>query len=282
MQVCEADSDTPFGLLLNWGDHPETLSSKNLLITSDFCHYWLKGIEQGIIYDNEVKQAGMGGIAIFANGAIGGLMTTLGCEVYDPWLDKKIKEASFEKAKAQGYRLAKLVLDQFAKGQWSVLKNPTIRLRAKTFLLEMENKNFLLGGMLGIFNRGFIKFKYLRSEVNLLAIGPVWLLTLPGEINPEIVNGGIEVPVGADFPGEPEEIPPLRQLMQGKYDFVIGLANDEVGYIMPKTHWDVEEPYTYGAEKRFYGEINSLGAEAGPTMYRVARDIIEDLRKMDK
>jgi len=277
MQFCDPDTDTPFGMLLNWGNHPETLGSKNLLITSDFCHYWLKGIEEGILYDNEEIKPGIGGIAVFANGAIGGLMTTLGCETYDPWLNIKIKKDSFEKARAQGYRLSEMVLDKIEAGQWEVIKDPSMKLRAKTFLFEMENTNFLLGGILGIFDRGFIKFKYLRSEVNLLTLGPAWILTLPGEVNPEIVNGGIEVPEGADFPGEPLEAPALRQLMSGRYNFVIGLANDEVGYIMPKTHWDVEKPYTYGATRKFYGEINSLGPEAGPTMYNVAKDIIEDI-----
>ena len=108
----------------------------------------------------------------------------------------------------------------------------------------------------------------------MLTIGPAWILTIPGEINPEIVNGGVEQPEGADYPGEIIESPPLRSLMRGKYNFVIGLANDEVGYIMPKTHWDTEAPFTYGREKAFYGEVNSLGPETGPTLYKEAKEII--------
>ena len=281
MQFCDPETELPFGLLLNWGNHPETLGSRNLLITADFCHYWLKGLEEGIVYDDEKKMSGIGGIAVFANGAIGGLMTTLGCDTYDPWLNIKFKKDSFEKARAQGYRLSEMVLNHIEAGQWETIKDPSMRLVAKTFLFEMENTNFLLGGILGIFNRGFIKFKYLRSEVNLLTMGPAWILTLPGEVNPEIVNGGIEVPDGADFPGEPLEAPPLRKLMSGKYNFVIGLANDEVGYIMPKTQWDVEKPYTYGTNRKFYGEINSLGPEAGPTMYEFATQIIQEMTKIE-
>jgi hypothetical protein len=278
MQFCDVQSKLPFGILINWGNHPETLGSKNLLITSDFCHYWLKGIEEGIIYENDVKRYGIAGTAIFVNGAIGGLMTSLGCNIYDPWLDISFKEASMEKARAQGYRLADLVLDQIESGEWEIIKNPIMQLRVKTFLFKLENTNFKIGGALGIFHRGFIKFNYLRSEVNLLTIGPAWILTIPGEINPEIVNGGIEVPDGADFPGEAIEVPPLRQLMQGEYNFVIGLANDEVGYIMPKTHWDVEKPYTYGASRPFYGEINSLDPEAGPKLYQEAKSLIEEVK----
>ncbi|MBC8181536.1 hypothetical protein H8E88_10475 [candidate division KSB1 bacterium] len=275
MQFCDVETNIPFGMLLNWGDHPETLASDNLYITSDFCHYWLEGIEKGIFYDGEIKREGVGGIAVFANGAVGGLMTTLGCKVYDPWLDTYFKEASFDKARAHGYRLADLVLNQLEQGEWETVENPTLKLRAKTFLFKLQNKMFRLAGGLGVFHRGFVKLNHLRSEVDLLSIGPAWILTIPGEINPEIVNGGIETPEGADFASDPIEVPPIRQLMKGKYNFVIGLGNDEVGYIMPKTHWDTEAPYTYGSKKGFYGEVNSLGPDAGPTMYQEVKKIIE-------
>ena len=276
MQFCDAVTQEPFGILMNWGNHPETLASDNLLITSDFCYYWLQGMESGIVYDGDVKRQGMGGIAVFANGAIGGLMTTLGCAVHDPWLNKDFKKATFDKARAQGYRLADLVLNAVEKGEWETVADPTMKLRAQTFLFRLQNKYFRLGGALGVFHRGFVKYNNLRSEVDLLKIGPAWLLTIPGEINPEIVNGGIENPEGADFPGAPIEAPPIRELMKGKYNFVIGLGNDEVGYIMPKTHWDTKPPYTYGAKKPFYGEVNSLGPDAGPTLYEEVKKIIED------
>jgi len=276
MQFCDAQTKEPFGLLLNWGNHPETVASKNLYITSDFCHYWLEGIEKGIFYDEEMKRKGVGGIAVFANGAVGGLMTSLGCNIYDPWLDKHFKKADFDKVRAQGYRLADLVLNHLEQGEWETIENPPLKLRARTFLFKLQNKLFRLAGGLGVFHRGFVKFNNLRSEVDLLSIGPAWILTIPGEINPEIVNGGIETPEGADFAGNPVEVPPIRQMMKGKYNFVIGLGNDEVGYIMPKTHWDNEEPYTYDSKKGFYGEVNSLGPDAGPTVYREVKKIIDN------
>jgi len=281
MQFCDAQSDSTFGILLNWGNHPETLASDNLLVTADFCHYWLDGIEKGIIYDGEVKRPGIGGTAIFANGAIGGLMTTLGVTVHDSWLNKDFKEASFDKARAQGYRLADLVLNAVEHGAWDTLKNPPLHLRAETFKFKVQNKLFLLGGYLGIFNRGFVGLNQMRSEVNLLTIGDAWILTIPGEINPELVNGGIEIPQGADFPNGIVETPSLREMMRGKYNFVIGLANDEVGYIMPKSHWDTKKPYTYGSKKGFYGEVNSLGSEAGPTLHRVVRKMLEGAKAVD-
>ena len=194
MQFCDVETNEPFGMLLNWGDHPETLASDNLYITSDFCHYWLEGIEKGIIYNDEVRRKGVGGIAVFANGAVGGLMTSLHCKVYDPWLDKHFKRSSFDKARAQGYRLAELVLNQIEQGEWETVAKPALKLRARTFLFKLQNKLFRLAGGLGVFHRGFVKFNNLRSEVDLLSIGPAWILTIPGELNLEIVNGGIDTP----------------------------------------------------------------------------------------
>jgi len=272
-------NDSIMGILLNYGNHPETLGSDNLLITADFAHYWLSGIEQGIYYDGEKKRAGIGGIAVWANGAVGGLMTSLHSTVHDPWLNQDFRKASFDKARAQGYRLADAVLDHIENGDWQTLATPGISLRAKTFSFEVKNKIFKLGAALGILNRGFTKFKTMRSEVNLLTIGPAWILTIPGEINPEILNGGIETPEGRDFAIEPVEVPPLRELMQGDINFVIGLANDEVGYMMPKTHWDVEPPFTYDRQKAMYGEVNSLGPETGPEIYRQARMLIEAMEQ---
>jgi len=278
MQFCDPTTEAPFGILMNWGNHPETLESKNLQVTADFCYYWLKGIEEGIRYPDELKREGIGGIAIFANGAIGGLMSTIGVTVYDPWLDIHFEKASFDKARAQGYRLADLVLEKVNSDQWRTVTNPAIKLRAKTFLFDIENTHFKLGGALGIFHRGFVNFKKIRSEVNAFTIGPAGFVTVPGEINPELVNGGIEVPEGADFPDDPIELPVIRELMPGEYKFVLGLANDEVGYIMPKTHWDTEAPYTYGAKRPHYGEINSLGPEAGPTVHRELQAMLEGLK----
>ena len=42
------------------------------------------------------------------------------------------------------------------------------------------------------------------------------------------------------------------------------LANDELGYFIPKRQWDEKAPYCYGLMKAQYGEVNSVGPEAAP------------------
>jgi hypothetical protein len=66
--------------------------------------------------------------------------------------------------------------------------------------------------------------------------------------------------------------------MPGKYKFMFGLANDEIGYIVPKSQWDEKAPYTYGKNGRPYGEVNSLGPETAPTIHRTIKELLEELK----
>ena len=51
-----------------------------------------------------------------------------------------------------------------------------------------------------------------------------------------------------------------------------------IGYIIPKSQWDVKPPHTYGYENRPYGEINSLGPETGPILHSAMMELIENGR----
>ena len=42
---------------------------------------------------------------------------------------------------------------------------------------------------------------------------------------------------------------------------VLGLANDEIGYIIPKRQWDAVAPFASGRSSSQYGEINSVGPD---------------------
>jgi hypothetical protein len=267
------------GVLVNVGDHPETAGSENLLITSDIFHYLRSGVEQGIVYEDSIRRQGAGGTVIVMNGAVGGLMSSMSSATYDPWLNMTFsaEENNFNKVRVQGYRFAGSILSLLDSGEWKGIEEPRMRLQARTFYFKLDNVLFKLGGILGVFDRGFKNLKYVKSEIDLFTIGQAWFLTIPGEINPELLNGGIESPEGADYHVSPVEVPPIREMMGGEIKFVIGLANDEVGYIMPQSHWDELPPYTYGEKEAPYGEVNSLGPESGPEIHKQARAIIDGM-----
>ena len=72
---------------------------------------------------------------------------------------------------------------------------------------------------------------------------------------------------GADFPDAPIE-PAIYEQMKAPHRMLIGLANDEIGYIIPKRQWDEKPPFCYGRKKAQYGEVNSVGPETAPLAVR--------------
>ncbi len=119
----------------------------------------------------------------------------------------------------------------------------------------------------------------IRTELNVITLGPAQFITIPGELYPELAIGGIPSPPdpAVDFPDAPPE-PPLIKLMQGQYKFIIGLANDELGYLLPKSQWDVQVPYAYGYTKPPYGEVLSPGPDAAPRIAEAYRELLASAR----
>ncbi len=278
MQAIDAETGKTIGTLLNWGNHPETLWSGNVMLTSDFPHYYRKYLEEGVYDGDSLVEEGTGGIALFANGAVGGLMTTRPPDtIQHPLTQSVLTGATFEKADAQGMALAMISLRALKSEQAETVDSAAIGVRARTIVLKIENRLFRLAGFLGIFRRGYVKRKHLRSEVAVWSLGPAAFVHVPGELYPEILNGGVEAPDGGDFGIQPLESPPIRDLMTHRYKFFVGLSNDEVGYIIPKSQWDTESPYTYGRDKGPYGEVNSLGPETAPVIYQNVKDLLKDI-----
>ncbi|MEN8247677.1 MAG: neutral/alkaline non-lysosomal ceramidase N-terminal domain-containing protein [Bacteroidota bacterium] len=278
IKAVDAETEKTLGILSFWANHPETVWSKNLLISSDFPHYFREYLEHGIYNGDSLVKEGVGAEALYFNGAIGGLMTTRkGVGIKDPFSDSVYYEPSFAKVDVQGKRLALIALESLENPD-TIINEASISLQAKTIDLQWDNETFGLAVIMGLLDRGMSGYKKVRSEVAAFKIGPVSFIAVPGELYPEILNGGIENPDGADFKIDPIETPPLRSLMPGDYKFMIGLANDEIGYIIPKSQWDVEPPYTYGdTGDGPYGEENSFGPETAPTIYREIQALLAEL-----
>jgi hypothetical protein len=276
MQVTDAETSQTLGTLIQWANHPETLWSKNLLISSDFPHYLREVVEKGVYHGDSLVRKGVGGVALYVNGAIGGLMTThASMEVHDPFLDTVYVEPSFDKVRAQGDTLGLIVLRTMEEKAVEV-REAGINLRAKTFELPLKNRLFRIAAAIGIMDADMTGWMKKRTEAAVWSIGPASFITFPGELYPEILNGGVVALPGRDFPVDPWETPPLRDLMEREFRFGIGLANDEIGYIIPKSQWDVKKPYVY-RDKPYYGEQNSLGPETAPLLYSELHQLLEEL-----
>ncbi|MBI4557230.1 MAG: hypothetical protein HY706_06580 [Candidatus Hydrogenedentes bacterium] len=265
-------TDETVATMMSWGNHAEATGSKNLMVSSDFSHPWRLGVETGVPEPNGVK--GLGGMCLYFQGMVGGLMTPLHLKVVHRNGKDVLEEDSFDKAAALGDNLAIFTVNALRSDKVWKVENPRVAFAAKTIYVPMA-RHFKYAIMLGLIHPGYFWGKA-RTEVNVFRIGELEILTLPGELYPEIGEGGIETPDGADFPVEPVEVPALRSQMKGKMNMIIGLANDEIGYIIPKSQWDVKPPYAYGrTDEPQYGEENSGGPDVAPTIHREALALLD-------
>ena len=277
MHFTRAADGITMGSIVGWANHPETPWSHNTEITADYCGYLRTALENGFTHEGQALIAGVGGIHLYINGAIGGLLTTPpGVTVRDPFLQQDFKAPSHEKARAVGHQLAARILPELANPNSAPSEFAPIGLHARTIEVPVDNKLFLAASYLGLIDRGFVRWKTMRTEVALMTLGKASIACVPGEIYPEIVNGGIERAPGGDFDVAPVEVPPLRDLMPGRYKFVFGLANDELGYLIPKSEWDQKPPYLYGSQG-VYGEENSCGPDAAATVHAALADLCREI-----
>ena len=270
-------TDETIATLASWGMHPEGFGPKFTKISSDFVHYFREAMEHGLDGKSDFK--GFGGKSIFFTGPGGGLMTQLDIYITDRF---GIKHGHEGKSKAQGENLAILAYqalkEQTVKKQGN-MDFQGIAFSAKTIYLPI-GWPLKAAVALGLVHPGLYELPFktkIKTEINAIRIGEIEIITSPGEMFPEIIDGGIESPLGADIKTDPIEIPPLRQLMKGKINMNFNLGMDEIGYVIPITQWDRKKPYTYSYEEAPYGEIYIGDPNASPELYKESVMLLERL-----
>lgn len=263
--------------LSHFGNHPEAMAHRNGLLTSDY----VDGLRQQMEED-------FGGVAVFLTGTVGGMMTPLGVTHVDAD-GNEWRDATHERAELIGRekgRIAKHALDN-----GTAYPEPQLRMAATAFYLPIENYAFQAGFLSGILKRDMFNYDEgapisndnlpeVLTEIDYIAIGPLELLTIPGELLPELAVGGYdgsltghpdEPIIDADNPNPPDlskapEGPFLKDLLSGEHRWIVGLGNDEVGYIIPPYNFQVDDrvPWFDEAEGDHYEETNSLGPNTAP------------------
>jgi hypothetical protein len=272
--------DKPAGLVVQWNCHPETLGDKNTLLSADFVGATVKALR-------EKHRCPV----VYLTGTVGGLMTSLHVEIQSAD-GKTLDDGTFEKTERYGELLAE-VADRALKAAQPVKLTP-LQARRQLVFLPLDNKLYLLARQLGVVPReaflwtgdlykaepvGEVKVDKplcLRTEVAWLRLGDLDIAAIPGEIYPELVLGKVQDPVdpAADFPDAAIE-PAIYKQLRGPYRMLIGLAGDEIGYIIPKRQWDEKPPFCYGRKKSQYGEVNSLGADTAPLLCRAFQELVQ-------
>ncbi len=270
---------------INFPNHPEATGDRNTQSSSDFAHTLRATVEDGAAEGPDGPLAGVGGVALYLQGAVGGMMTPLRCDTID--LDGAVfSENGLEKAGAVGRVIGYHALQAIAG---EVLQpDAELSLRIRELYAPVQNQGYHYMFQLGVFDR--VGYNYnpdrlidegntpdVKTEVDFLRIGGLSVATLPGELLPELAIGGYD----GSHTGPLQELvdpnnenPPnmaaapdgpfLKDVMPGDYKMVFGLANDELGYIIPDYNYILDEnsPYLDDAPGDHYEETNSLGIDA--------------------
>jgi hypothetical protein len=271
----------PSGILVQWNCHPETLGSKNTEISADFVGATV----------NHLREKYGCPVAYFT-GTVGGLMTSLHVDVKDD-KGRALADGTLEKTERYGRLIGQLA--ERALTESKPIRLTPLAARRREVFVPLDNKLYLLGRQLGVLTRApFVwaagdpykaapandkadgKRLCILTEVGWLQLGELSVALIPGEIYPELVLDKVQDPpdAGADFPDAPIE-PAIYKQMPGPHRMLIGLANDEIGYIIPKRQWDEKPPFCYGRKQAQYGEINSVGPDAAPILCEAFRKLVE-------
>ncbi len=288
LKLDDATTGETVATVVNWGNHPEVLSNHNNYLTSDFCHYVREGMEQAIPAVGDLPALpALGGVAIYLQGTVGGLMTPLRVDV--PARDGTLKTHSdWDKAEALGINVAVKAREALAVGE--EIAAPRLSVWAKRLLLAVDNNTLVLAFLAKIFDREAIneggQLK-LMTEVTLIRLGPITFFSFPGEVTPEIIYGGFDgsLSCGQSILSEGNESPPelanapkgpyLIERLPGKYQAPVGLGNDELGYIVPAWNFKLgDPPYLERAEGDHYEETNSIGPNAEPRILAVYDELL--------
>jgi hypothetical protein len=224
---------TTIGTLVNWSNHPEAQGSSNQYISSDYPG----GVRARM-------EAVRGGTSIFFSGSVGGLMTPLSVTNVPGFPSD---DHSHARAVAIGSMVADAAIAALATAPYAT--STAITVAHKDFIIPLENQSLVALNEAGLFDREIqvdgSGQSGVLTEMYAVRLGPAAFVTVPGELFPEIANGGFGRDDTAHM-SDPEEYcpeadtgapyePVIRDQFDGAtYKFLFGLGQDELGYIVPK------------------------------------------------
>lgn len=219
-------------------NHPEAAWAENTLLSADYPGVLRERLEQRF-----------GGTAIFFSADLGLMQTP-----------DRSAPAGFERVLHIGAAYANAAIS--ALEQAAVIAPERLRpsFAATRIPMPLQNVELYAGIVSGVVE-GYARSLYssesppcagalacLDAPVAALRLGDeLTIVTIPGEITPELVLGGIRLPddYAGPFPDAPPEEPLLPHI-QTPRRMLLGLAQAEVGYLYPKCTHDPERHFSQG------------------------------------
>ena len=158
----------------------------------------------------------------------------------------------------------------------------------KKFVVPMDNIGFLAFKYLGILNNNPVPADSVtgygvETELSILLLDELAIAMIPGEIFPELVCGG---DYGDASPENQNPVPLCEIAAQYGIEslLVAGLANDEIGYIVPPSDFLLNEDMPYLEKtmdykgENHYEETNSVGPECADRIADTFAAILKDIK----
>ena len=227
--------------LVNYATHPEVLGNEVGILSPDLV---------GPLCERVEKQAG--GVALFVNGAQGGMVTADNRKLDEPprnalravWPD----ERSWDECLRIGHLMAdealRIVKDTPAQ------PDPGLSCHASAVRFPVDSE-----ALWGVVLHSPLNFPHddagrtITVRINLVNLGDAQILTIPGEALPNI---GFY----------------LKRKMSGRHNLLFGLTNDALGYMLTKVDFNSFPRYDYVSRM-------SLGEKTGEILIEQSLRLVE-------
>ena len=193
--------------VVNYAVHPEVLGAGRGILSPDLC---------GPLYDRIEAKAG--GVAIFMNGAQGGMITA----------DVRLEEGKEANTWEECIRIGNLLADEALRiiETANIQEDPALLCASRTIKFPVDSDV-----MKYILRNSPIKMSTYESDsiatrLNYLQVGTAKVLTIPGEALPNIGYY-------------------IKRKMKSEHAFLLGLTNDAFGYILTKEDFNSFKRYDY-------------------------------------
>ncbi|MBO5360193.1 MAG: hypothetical protein J6B25_05045 [Clostridia bacterium] len=263
----EPFDSSPSVYMINFASHAELLGDLTKNVSADFPCYLIK----------EIERENQGSEAVFFNGAIGGMISA-----------KEIKKIYRNQIDCEAYT------KQFGKTIGELVNSmndeteiePIINIASAPVKIAAQNFVLILARLIKVLNNDISRTSKrgvaaIHTEVGYLELGnsDIGMYLIPGELFPELYNGEFMTEAESGT-GKAADYKVLSKMGGAKHHFVIGLCNDELGYIIPDNDFVINErmPYINKGKDRFgrdhYEETNSTGRETARTLLESSDKLI--------
>jgi hypothetical protein len=239
VQAVTLDGKT-IGTLVNYAIHPEVLGNSVGLLSPDLV---------GPLCDK--LEADLGGMAMFMNGAQGGMITADNRLLDQPadairarWQDARTWEECVRIGELMASEAERIVKDA------SPQTDPALACYSRVVKFPVDSDLMWIILLESPLKYPHNKDKSISTRLNLVNIGNAQILTIPGEALPNIGYY-------------------LKRHMKGDNNLLFGLTNDAFGYILTEVDFNSFQTYEYISR-------TSLGERTGKILIENALELIND------